>query len=169
MTGAVRRIVLTPDSARTVQHTAAEADDGAETGGILLGRVDRDGSAHVRHAGTPGPAAIRAPDYFLRDLAHARLLADAAFRADGSIWIGEWHTHLRSDAVPSPLDVHTYLTLLSDPVLAFDVVIAIVVGPLFPTSTAATRATGWACTAAGLAAVPIESEHPLIPNRNPVT
>lgn len=160
-TAAVRRLVLAPDSARTIERTAAEADDGAETGGILLGRVENDGTAHVRHAGTPGPAAIRTPNYFLRDLAHAQRLAEAAFRVDGSIWLGEWHTHPRTDAVPSPRDLHTYFTLLANPVLAFDVVLAIVIGPLFPATTT-TRVAGWACTTARLTAIPIESGYPLV-------
>ncbi|WP_211346962.1 Mov34/MPN/PAD-1 family protein [Saccharothrix australiensis] len=159
--GAVRRIVMAPDSARTIRRTVTEADDGAETGGILLGRVEDDGTAHVRQAGTPGPAAIRTPNYFLRDLAHAQHLAEAAFRTDGSIWIGEWHTHPRADAVPSPRDLLTYSTLLADPALAFDVVLAIVIGPLLPAAT--TRVVGWACTTTGVTAVPVESEVLLIP------
>ena len=42
------------------------------------------------------------------------MLADGAAHIDGSVWIGEWHTHLIELPVPSSYDLLTYRTLLAD-------------------------------------------------------
>ncbi|WP_237404790.1 Mov34/MPN/PAD-1 family protein [Actinacidiphila reveromycinica] len=103
---------------RTADHTI-------ETGGILLGHHIRD-TVTVRHAGTPGPAAVRTPTYFLRDLAHAQALADEAFTTDASVWIGEWHTHPTGPPAPSARDTATYRRLLGDAELGFHSIVALI-------------------------------------------
>src|SRR5207244_1752276 len=80
----------------------------------------------IQHAGAPGLRAIRQPRFFLRDLAHAQLLADEAFKIDSSVWIGEWHTHIDIPAVPSERDLATYQDLLADPELSFDYFVTII-------------------------------------------
>lgn len=150
----LQKIVLSRDAASMIVRVVQDDDDGRETGGILLGRVDND-IAHVRHAGTPGQAAVREPAYFLRDLAHAQDLAATAFARDGSVWVGEWHTHPRTDATPSRLDVQTYQTLLADPGLQFDVVLAIILGQSTASRVSSFSMMGWACTLVGVRAIPI--------------
>jgi integrative and conjugative element protein (TIGR02256 family) len=104
------------------------APAGAETGGILLGRLETDGTAVVRHAGEPGPAAVQSPTFFLRDLRHAQTFADEAYLKDGSVWIGEWHSHPTSAPKPSPQDLETYGALIADSELQLDTVIAVIFG-----------------------------------------
>jgi integrative and conjugative element protein (TIGR02256 family) len=118
---------FTPQAADRITSLATAANDGLETGGILLG-ADHGlaGPLIVRHCGDPGPAAIRRRTYFRRDLAHARNLAADADAADGSAWIGEWHTHSTALPEPSTRDLRTYQKLLDDPQLAFARILAVI-------------------------------------------
>ncbi len=118
-------ILVTASVVATIGHEARASRDGTETGGILLGTTDDD-SLVIRHAGGPGAHATRRATFFQRDLHHAQALGDWAFEHDRSVWIGEWHTHLRAPAVPSPRDLATYQDLLADTELAFDYFLAII-------------------------------------------
>jgi integrative and conjugative element protein (TIGR02256 family) len=129
----VTTVHLTAPATRIVTTELRTADHTTETGGILLGHHTHD-IVTVHHAGTPGPAAVRTPNYFLRDLTHAQALADGAFASDGSVWVGEWHTHPTSRPIPSARDAATYRQLLNDPELGFHSVIAVIFAP---------RADGW--------------------------
>jgi len=121
-------IVLTRDAAGTIAAAARESADGRETGGVLLGH-DLGERMIVTVAGDPGPAADRRTDGFVRDLAHARLLGDEAYDRDGSVWVGEWHTHPTGPSIPSPKDMETYSQLLADDDLAFERLLALIVTP----------------------------------------
>ncbi|MEV6444787.1 Mov34/MPN/PAD-1 family protein [Amycolatopsis sp. NPDC051716] len=118
-------IVVTRAAVEAIAHEARASGDGTETGGILLGTAESD-SLVIRHAGGPGRHATRRTTFFQRDLNHAQALGDWAFEKDRSVWIGEWHTHLRAPAVPSSRDLATYRGLLADPELAFDFFVAII-------------------------------------------
>ncbi|MCO1575618.1 Mov34/MPN/PAD-1 family protein [Crossiella sp. SN42] len=120
-----KKIVLTASAISVITDEARASTDGSETGGILLGTAEPD-AVIVRHAGRPGPDAIRQPDFFQRDLHHAQSFADRAYTLDRSIWIGEWHTHLHTSPRPSSRDLATYQALLGDPELAFDYFVAII-------------------------------------------
>ena len=67
--------------------------------------------------------AVRQPTFFLRDLDQTQHLAVEAFAHDGSVWIGEWHTHPWSASVPSDRDLFTY----ADPDLHFVGIISLIV------------------------------------------
>jgi integrative and conjugative element protein (TIGR02256 family) len=121
-------VTIANAAARAIVKESAASDDGAETGGILLGHDD-DGPFNVRIAGGPGPAAKRSPRRFLRDLEHARVLADEAYDVDGSVWIGEWHTHPNGPAAPSALDLTTYAGHLADNTLGFARYLSLIVLP----------------------------------------
>lgn len=120
-----KKIMLTDAALSVIADEARASTDGLETGGILLGTAEPD-TIVVRHAGCPGPHAIRRPDFFQRDLQHTQFFADQAFALDHSIWLGEWHTHLHTPPQPSTTDLTTYQTLLSDPELAFDYFVVII-------------------------------------------
>jgi len=121
----IRRVRLGSRAAAVIESEARRSRDGNETGGILLGRIDGDVAA-VCDAGGPGPRAVRKPRFFLRDLEHAQRLADLAYQRDGSIWIGEWHTHTAGEPAPSSLDLHTYTQLFGDPELRFEVLVSVI-------------------------------------------
>jgi integrative and conjugative element protein (TIGR02256 family) len=124
----VNTVLFTAAAAEQIADLAAAAHDGLETGGILLS-TDHGlaGQIIVRHCGGPGPAAIRRRAYFRRDLAHAAAAAENAAAADGSAWIGEWHTHANLMAEPSDRDLRTYQKLLDDPDLAFARILAVII------------------------------------------
>jgi integrative and conjugative element protein (TIGR02256 family) len=122
----LRRSALT-----TITAEAPASADGRETGGILLGTDDGD-NVEVRHAGGPGPDAVRSTMGFRRDLIHAQQLALDAWATDGSVWVGEWHTHPRSPVHPSDTDLATYRRFLDDPALGFHRLCAIIVATPAP-------------------------------------
>jgi integrative and conjugative element protein (TIGR02256 family) len=121
-------VVLQPDAATVILAEAQVSADGRETGGILLGSVE-GGRAVIRHAGRRGPAAVRSSVFFLRDLLHARQLAQHVYDVDGSVWIGEWHTHPGGGAHPSEADLRTYARHLADRELGFAVFVSFIVTP----------------------------------------
>jgi integrative and conjugative element protein (TIGR02256 family) len=119
----VRRPVIhiDPEALEALHAEALAAKDGLETGGILLGCDDAAaGETHVTLVGGPGPNAQRRADFFCRDLAYAIELGDQAYARDGSVWVGEWHTHPGAQVRPSRRDLRTYRGFLEDPVLEFE-------------------------------------------------
>lgn len=80
-------------------------------------------------AGDAGPEAVRRPDFFLRDLAHAKELAERAWQSSRAVWVGEWHTHPMGGPQPSQTDLQTYARLLSMGDLNFEVFVSIIVVP----------------------------------------
>jgi integrative and conjugative element protein (TIGR02256 family) len=162
----VSTVLFTSQAADQIATLATAADDGLETGGILLG-ADHGlaGPITVRHCGEPGPAAIRRRAYFRRDLAHARSLAADAAAADGSAWIGEWHTHSTAMPEPSSRDLRTYQKLLDDPQLAFARILAVIVlaGPDGSWHTPVLHA--WSFTGSVLRQLPVHIALPSTPAR----
>ncbi len=125
-----RGVEILPEARRRICELAAQSEDGRETGGMLLGRgPDDHGVIVVEQAGDPGPKAQRRTDFFLRDLAHAKRLAEAAWQDGEAAWIGEWHTHPTGLKTPSPRDLVTYAGLLTDPELSFGAFVSIIVVP----------------------------------------
>lgn len=80
---------------------------------------------------------------FRRDVPHAQTLADLAYNTDGSIWLGEWHTHPGSPGRPSRRDLASYRNILADAELAFEVFLAIIVMPGRAHGWRRPRLTGW--------------------------
>jgi integrative and conjugative element protein (TIGR02256 family) len=122
----VTQVRLSPAAARSIRREAEASADGRETGGILLGFYS-DEVPVITEAGGPGPKAYRSASYFRRDLDYAEQLADAAYRLDGSEWIGDWHTHPLGGGCPSGTDLSGYRSILrADPSLrAFLAVIVV--------------------------------------------
>ncbi|WP_411194670.1 Mov34/MPN/PAD-1 family protein [Rhodococcus jostii] len=140
----VEQILLHARALQTIQQESlVSATDGNETGGILLGRRSDAGNVHVHFAGTPGPAAIRSPDFFLRDLQHTKAFANRHYFDHSVVWIGEWHTHPHSVPIPSQQDLTTYTNLLADPELDFGGEFTSLI--LGPTTTSEWALVGWAC------------------------
>jgi integrative and conjugative element protein (TIGR02256 family) len=150
------RVRLTRTALADLTRFAAAAADGRETGGIVLGHDDGlAGDVHVRHCGDAGPAAVRRPDRFSRDVGHAQRLADAAAARDGSAWIGEWHTHLVDLPAPSATDLRTYRDLLDDPETALTRVLSLIVLPGRPRGWSTPVLFAWSFTGSVLRRLPV--------------
>lgn len=124
----MRVVTLSSGALAVISAEASASADGLETGGILLGHDDGD-SMYVTVAGGPGARAARERHRFLRDLGHAQRLADDAYDSDGSVWVGEWHTHPDGPPEPSEVDLSTYATHLADDRLGFDRFLSLIVLP----------------------------------------
>lgn len=120
-------MTITDVTLSSIMREALRSIDGLEIGGILLGEDVTD-RIDIRHAGGPGPNATRGKRTFMRDLDHARRLADSAWSEDGSQWIGEWHTHPAGGLYPSEVDLHSYMRHLHDRELGFDRFVVIIAG-----------------------------------------
>ena len=152
-------VTLTDTCRAEISPHAAAADDGRETGGVLLGHhYDRPRPVlDVVHAGDAGSRAFREANHFRRDVAHAQALADLAYRTDGSIWLGEWHTHPDGLSRPSQLDLTSYRRMLNDPELAFTFFLAVIVLPDRVDRWHRPRLTGWVVSTAVAWPVPLRS------------
>lgn len=121
MTDKVPTVCIAASALEAIRAEVTGGHPDLETGGILLGHHPTDvTSRRIVVAGDPGANAIHEPRRFHRDTAHARALADAAWRRRRAIWIGEWHTHPGGGLRPSEGDMRSYLTHLYDPDLGFD-------------------------------------------------
>jgi integrative and conjugative element protein (TIGR02256 family) len=159
-------VVISAVAVQAIGQEAQASEDGRETGGLLLGQLGA-GHVHVRYAGGPGPAATRTPARFLRDLQHARGLADAAWQLDGSVWIGEWHTHPAAGPDPSPRDLLTYAEHLADPDLTLPVFTSLIARPGPDGSWTNTRLFAWSITDAGYGPVTLTVENATEPTEHP--
>lgn len=120
-----RLLRLSVNAEHAIRVMSAEGDTRLETGGALFGFDDGTQVAVTAVCG-PGPKAIRAPQYFLRDLAHTRVAAKELHASSGAQWIGEWHTHPRGPNGPSDRDLHTYASHLFDSELGFEAFLSII-------------------------------------------
>jgi integrative and conjugative element protein (TIGR02256 family) len=152
--GGTTEVTIADTAMRALLATAATAADGRETGGLLLGEDRSDTGLVIHRSGGPGPAAIREPGYFLRDLAHAQQLSDEA-AGTGWSWICDWHTHPDGLPTPSRLDLTTYRSFLADDELAFRLFVAIVVVPGTDRGWLAPEAFTWGVTRTGTVRLPL--------------
>lgn len=126
------RVVLAASAHAAIEAVCESAEDGLESGGILLGHQHADGHLSVTVAGDPGPRAQRSRRSFRRDHAHAQALASAAYARDRSVWIGDWHTHPSGPERPSPTDLRSYVEVLRDEDSHFAVFLSIIAVPVVP-------------------------------------
>lgn len=78
-----------------------------ETGGILVGTLDDNGSIVVRFASGPGPSAIKEKTRFEKDISYCQQILDEKYRQSQSngVYVGEWHYHPSGSNHPSDLDL----------------------------------------------------------------
>ena len=161
-------VTLTGRAYRQLVIEARSAEDGNETGGLLLGCDLGMGPGFVvRLCGDPGPNAFRQPTNFMRDLAHSTMLAEHAAEIDGSVWIGEWHTHLAELPMPSTYDLLTYRALLADREVGFPRLLSLIVLAAEDGSWSAPRVFAWSISANSVRQLPLVIEDdPQLPNRD---
>jgi integrative and conjugative element protein (TIGR02256 family) len=151
------RITLTSHAHHQLLTQIQLAQDGNETGGIVLGCDLGMGTGFIaRHCGDPGPNAVRQPANFQRDLEHARVLAEQAAGLDGSVWIGEWHTHLLDLPIPSMHDLMTYRTLLLDREIGFPRLLSLIILSAEDGTWFAPRIFAWSISATSMRQLLVE-------------
>ncbi len=78
-----------------------------ETGGVLVGLIEENGTARVVDASDAGPGAVETPERFDRDVAYCQQWLDERWRPGACEYLGEWHSHTSGEARPSPLDAQS--------------------------------------------------------------
>jgi integrative and conjugative element protein (TIGR02256 family) len=154
---------LTPRSARlsesaldSIQAELRSAPHGFETGGILLGTRGSQTVKIVR-AGGAGPAAVRTPTFFLRDLNATQLFAARELESSGAYWVGEWHSHPLGPAHPSDADMRSYVRLILDSGLDFSTgVVSIIASP----GELGSSLYAWWCAENSVEAMSLELDRP---------
>lgn len=111
---------------QSIALTIRTSNPHLETGGALFGPPD---GSRVLHAAGPGPMAEHRARYFRRDIVFTQDEADRLYQADGSQWIGEWHTHIGMPPAPSEVDLRTYRKHIADRDLGFDRFVALIITP----------------------------------------
>jgi integrative and conjugative element protein (TIGR02256 family) len=106
-----RTEVLLPAPVLREMEGEAERHDPDETGGVLLGYLDRDDPRRVQvmlQIG-PGPKAIHGPHRFEPDAGWQEAQIGAAYAESGRIatYLGDWHSHPQGSTAPSRLDRST--------------------------------------------------------------
>ena len=110
------------DLRRETARAAATRGPGCETGGLLLGQIDRGSRVvWVTDAQQPPPGSAASASGLLFDPAAARAsVSDRRFRTRGLVtYIGAWHTHPIHGTTRSTIDLAAMETLAQqgDPVL----------------------------------------------------
>jgi integrative and conjugative element protein (TIGR02256 family) len=91
----------------TFMQNLVKERPGIETGGVLAGYKDEQGSLNVTHASGPGPNATRSPVQFAKDIPFTQQFLDTLFAGSRgkTKYIGEWHSHPSRDNRPSSSDI----------------------------------------------------------------
>jgi integrative and conjugative element protein (TIGR02256 family) len=98
---------LAPAVVRLMQRHRQLAPQDPEAGGILLGRLIRDGDGIVIDGGTTPSLSDRATrTTFFRGQEHTQRVVDWAWTASKGtlVYLGEWHTHPENRPTPSMQD-----------------------------------------------------------------
>jgi integrative and conjugative element protein (TIGR02256 family) len=123
------RLQIAATVLESITSTIRSSDPHLETGGALFGPAS---GSRVLHAVKPGPLAEHGPLFFQRDLTFTEQEAKRLYQADGSQWIGEWHTHINAPPIPSDVDLHTYARHITDGELKFDRFVALIIATSGP-------------------------------------
>lgn len=143
--------------ARAVIEREAGCSVQAETGGILIGRIDAPATVHVTHASGPGPSAQRRPTAFLRDTPFCADLLRERYERFGVDYVGEWHSHVVPVREPTIGDMETLMGIMHDPDYNFSA-FAMVLAVLGAEQPFQLELLGFVVTPDGISEVPIEDE-----------
>jgi integrative and conjugative element protein (TIGR02256 family) len=93
--------------------TLVAQDPKIETGGVLAGHFDEEGSLYITHASGPGPNAILSAMRFEKDVAFCQKFLDDLTMESGSKihYIGEWHSHPSQNNMPSFTDLKSLIQI----------------------------------------------------------
>jgi integrative and conjugative element protein (TIGR02256 family) len=107
---------LVSSTALQVIERETQASPRKETGGILVGVIERN-AVRVAAASGPGPRAVRTRSMFLRDKQYCSNFLNEHYQQNGSDYVGDWHSHIGLSAPTelSPGDIRTLTNVLYDP------------------------------------------------------
>lgn len=103
----VQQIILRRAAAEIITSEIKEFGH-TETGGVLMGRVEKD-SIVIEIASGAGPSAIHESIYFQADSDFIDMFVDMEYaNSNGqNIYLGEWHTHPEKYPSPSSIDLQS--------------------------------------------------------------
>ncbi|MFC2186007.1 ThiF family adenylyltransferase [Fulvivirgaceae bacterium LMO-SS25] len=80
---------------------------GVETGGVLVGKVDKEGNIKIMEASDSGPKAIHKVNEFHKDVEFCQTFLDDHYLKSEKemVYVGEWHSHPCLNNKPSGLDI----------------------------------------------------------------
>ena len=104
-----------------------------ETGGVLIGHINKNGEFVIRKATVPGPNAIKKETCFLKDEEFTQKELENAFQNFGSkgLYLGEWHYHPQGTNSPSGIDVKSLTEIAKQDTYRIDSPLLIILSPSF--------------------------------------
>jgi len=104
-----------------------------ETGGVLIGYIDKNSEFVIRKATLPGPKAIKKETYFLKDEEFTQKELENSFQNFGSegLYLGEWHYHPQGTNSPSGIDVKSLTEIAKQDTYRIDSPLLIILSPSF--------------------------------------
>jgi len=111
----------------------AKSTDNLETGGVLIGHINKNGEFIIRKTTVPGPNAIKKESYFLKDKEFTQKELENAFQNFGSkgLYLGEWHYHPQGTNSPSGIDVKSLTEIAKQDTYRIDSPLLIILSPNF--------------------------------------
>lgn len=98
-----QQVLIRPEVLQTMKDLTLRTP-GIETGGILVGSRQSDGTVLIEEASGPGPNSKCSATGFDRDVAYCQAFVDEKAAA-GLLYVGEWHSHPMHDNRPSQTDL----------------------------------------------------------------
>ncbi|MDD5013760.1 MAG: ThiF family adenylyltransferase [Atribacterota bacterium] len=104
-----------------------------ETGGVLVGHINKNGEFVIRKATLPGPKAIKKETYFLKDEEFTQKELENAFQNFGNkgLYLGEWHYHPQGKNSPSGIDIKSLTEIAKQDAYRIDSPLLIIFSPSF--------------------------------------
>ena len=94
-----------PTSVLATMRQETELEGELETGGVLVGWDDGQGTITIKAASRPGPNAIKKPTRFEKDVDFCQRFIDDRYWGEGWVYVGEWHYHPEGSNKPSAQDL----------------------------------------------------------------
>jgi len=104
-----------------------------ETGGVLVGHINKHGEFVIRKATVPGPKAIKKETCFLKDEEFTQKELENAFQNFGNkgLYLGEWHYHPQGKNSPSGIDIKSLTEIAKQDTYRIDSPLLIILSPSF--------------------------------------
>lgn len=87
------KVIIISEVLKFIENEVRKIEDNLETGGLLLGSKQDDGSRLITHALSPGPKALHHPTMFERDLEFSQAGLNYFSIQANVEYVGEWHKH----------------------------------------------------------------------------